>query len=149
MFKGYQGKNRTSVLLHTVKITPIIRVIIKNTTEVTICKIIVVNRELYMKDGCTMYRFDGTPFQAVEGEVVGEVPCLFIWQKDPGAYAPAYALVNIADYPHNTNFMVGGSYICIYAWVKEHDGTAMNWARLFEDRNIVRNMAEALGGVAW
>jgi len=112
-------------------------------------KIIVVNRELYMRDGGTMYRFDGTPFQAVEGEVVGEVPCLFDWQRDPGSYALAYALANIADYPHNSNFMAGGSYLFIHAWVKEHDGTAINWARLFDDRNIVRNLAESLGGVAW
>lgn len=112
-------------------------------------KIIVVDRELYMEDGCSMIRFDGTPFQRIEGEVVGEVPCLFDWQRDPGAYALAYALANIADHKNDINYMVGGAYIFIYAWIKEHDGTAINWARLFDNRNVVRDMAEALGGVAW
>ena len=108
----------------------------------------------------TVYSFDGTPYTAPgdvdKWPVVAEVPSLFDWLQDPGQYHNAYlygAMVPDAapdgapdDRPA---FVFGGSFLYATTWAEEHGYHIGVFRHMYNDRNLVRRLAEDVGGVAW
>jgi hypothetical protein len=108
-------------------------------------------KDVFLDTGSQLIAFDGTPYarlSTVGGwEIVGEVNCLFDWQRDPGTYGPHYAVGTVVD-RDGKGFVAGGSWVFINAWCDEHNASFHN-AQIVSDRNEARRRAEQRGGVAW
>lgn len=80
-------------------------------------------REIVADSGMlTLYHFDGTPISRPAGaddwKVVGEVPCLFDWQRDPGLYGPHYATYTFSFTSERDLWVAGGSILYIRNWIE-------------------------------
>ena len=103
--------------------------------------------EVFMKDGNTVFRFNGTPIEtkSTDWEQVGETPCLFDWQRDPGMYGPHYAVAELYKYTGQKEchtFTAGGSIVHIRNWARDHGYEFSPNIRLYSDRNTARSRAQ-------
>ena len=112
--------------------------------------LVAINHEVFIESfGSSLIRFDGTGIQCKTSRAkVGEVANLAEWQQDPGRYGPHYAVAALTSTENGAAFWAAGSWPYITAWAREHQH-AVGLARIFDDRNVARNLAEKFGGVAW
>jgi len=85
--------------------------------------------------------------------VVGHVDSLQAWQRDPGKYVNGgfYVFGEMKQLDDGHQFWVGGSFVYITGWLQDHPDYYLDdeTMRVFDDRQLVRDMAETQGGAAW
>jgi hypothetical protein len=114
--------------------------------------------ELYLEsfDASTLYRFDGTPVKngvALEKyermrDIVGQVPTLYDWQKEPGRYVRGGTWAAVLVKAEGAGpYWMGGDLNYISSFVAENRLISVSRS-LFAGRHFARGFAEELGGVA-
>jgi hypothetical protein len=115
--------------------------------------IVRIGHELFLLSyGGTKIDFNGTPSTYhADGDVVGAAPCLMEWRKNPGLYVRGNGYYVLGSLVGNDgqSFVVGGSFIYVTSFARDHGlATGPDW-RCFDDRNLVRKMARERGGAEW
>jgi len=96
----------------------------------------------------TVYSFNGTPLARPksfdEWQQVGETPCLFDWQADPGRYGPHYVTVQIRLNRDRAAWSGGGSFVFIQNYLRDNKDqiVAHLFSQCWIDRNTARNNAQ-------